>query len=86
MNKITANELKTRGVSILEQYLAENSEIVITVHGQEKYVVMALEHYTYLQECELDTALHEAQADYKAGNYVVESVDAHIQRLKNTEE
>ena len=86
MNKITANELKTKGVSILEQYLAENPEIVITVRGEEKYVVMALEHYTYLRECELETALHEARADYEAGNYVVESVDDHIQRLKNEEE
>ncbi len=83
MNKITANELKTKGVSILEQYLADNPEIVITVRGEEKYVVMALEHYAYLRECELETALHEARADYKAGDYVVESVDDHIQRLKN---
>lgn len=86
MNKITANELKTKGVSVLEQYLTDNPEIVITVRGEEKYVVMALEHYTYLRECELETALHEARADYEAGNYVVESVDDHIQRLKNEEE
>ena len=82
-NKISANELKTRGVSILEQYLAENPEIVITVRGEEKYVVMEMAQYTYLRECELETALHEARADYKAGNYVVESVEEHMQRLKN---
>lgn len=85
MNKITANDLKTKGVSILEKHLADNPEIVITVRGEEKYVVMALEHYTYLRECELETALHEARADYEAGNYLVESVDEHIQRLKNEE-
>ena len=83
MNKITANELKTKGVSILEQYLIDNPEIVITVRGEEKYVVMGLEHYTYLRDCELETAVREAKADYEAGNYVVESVDEHIQRLKN---
>jgi phenolic acid decarboxylase len=81
--KITANELKTRGVSIFEQYLAENPEIIITVRGEEKYVVMEMAQYTYLRECELETALHEARAEYEAGNYVVESVDEHIQRLKN---
>jgi len=86
MNKITANELKTKGVSVLEQYLTDNPEIVITVRGKEKYVVMELAHYTYLRECELETALHEARADYEAGNYVVESVDDHIQRLKNEDE
>ncbi|MCA9947466.1 MAG: hypothetical protein KC449_28500 [Anaerolineales bacterium] len=82
-NKISANELKTRGVSILEQYLAENPEIVITVRGEEKYVVMEMAQYTYLRECELETALNEARADYEAGNYVVESVEEHMQRLKN---
>lgn len=86
MNKISANELKTKGVSILDQYLSISPEIVITVRGQEKYVVMDMAHYAYLRECELETALHEARAEYKVGNYVVESVDKHIQRLKNEEE
>ena len=85
-NKISANELKTRGVSILEQYLAENPEIVITVRGEEKYVVMEMAQYAYLRECELETALHEARADYHAGSYVVESVEEHMQRLKNEAE
>lgn len=83
MNKITANELKTKGVSILEQYLTDSPEIVITVRGEEKYVVMAMAQYAHLRECELETALHEARADYKAGIFVVESVDDHISRLKN---
>ncbi len=83
MNKITANQLKTKGVSILEQSLVDNPEIIITVRGEEKYVVMNMTQYTYLRECELETALHEARADYAAGNYVVESVDDHISRLKN---
>jgi hypothetical protein len=82
MNKITANELKTRGVSILEEHLAENPEIVITVRGEEKYVVMEMAQYAYLRECELETALHEARADYNAGNHVVESVDEHIAAAK----
>jgi len=70
----------------LEQYLAENPEIVITVRGEEKYVVMEMAQYAYLRECELETALHEARADYNAGNHVVESVDEHIEQLKNIEE
>ncbi len=83
MKKITANELKTRGVSALEQYLENNPEIVITVRGEEKYVVMSMAQYSHLRECELETALHEARADYETKNYVLESVDEHIQRLKN---
>ncbi|VAW32235.1 hypothetical protein MNBD_CHLOROFLEXI01-864 [hydrothermal vent metagenome] len=83
MNRITANQLKTKGVSIIEDRLSDNPEIIITVHGQEKFVVMNMSHYVFLRECELETALHEARAEYEAGNYVVESVDAHMKRLKN---
>jgi PHD/YefM family antitoxin component YafN of YafNO toxin-antitoxin module len=83
MNRITANQLKTKGVSIIEDCLSDNPEIIITVRGQEKYVVMDMNHYAFLRECELETALHEARAEYEAGNYVVESVDDHMKRLKN---
>ncbi len=40
MNTITANELKTRGVSLLEERLRDDPEAMISVHGREKYVVM----------------------------------------------
>ncbi len=83
MNQVTANQLKTKGVSIIEQTLQNNSEIIITVRGKEKFVVMDMNQYAFLRECELETALHEARAEYKAGNYVVESVDDHIKRLQN---
>ena len=47
---------------------------------------MEMAQYAYLRECELETALHEARADYEAGNTVVESVEEHMQRLKNEAE
>ena len=81
MNIITANQLKTKGISIIESNLAINNELVITVRGKEKFVVMDMQHYNYLRECELDAALHETRADYKAGKFVCESVEEHIKRV-----
>ena len=81
MNTITANQLKTKGVSVIQNNLAENQELVITVRGKEKYVVMDMKQYNYLRECELDAALHQAKSDYKSGNYITEDVDAHIKRI-----
>lgn len=81
MNTITANQLKTKGVSILESELANQKELVITVRGKEKFVVMNMDQYNYLRECELDAALHEAKSDYQNGNFVAESVEKHIERL-----
>lgn len=81
MNTITANQLKTKGVSIIERELSEENELVITVRGKEKYVVMNIDQYNYLRECELEAALHEAKEDYQKGNYVAESVEKHIKRV-----
>ncbi|MCI5209182.1 MAG: type II toxin-antitoxin system Phd/YefM family antitoxin [Candidatus Electrothrix sp. ATG2] len=81
MENITANQLKTKGISLIEKHLAGNRELVITVRGKERFVVMDMQHYNYLRECELDAALHETRADYEAGRFVTESVEEHIQRI-----
>lgn len=80
---ITANELKTKGVSVIESNLGDDNELIITVRGKESYVVMNIEHYNYLRECELEAALHQAKADVEAGDYIVESVNDHIKRIRN---
>jgi PHD/YefM family antitoxin component YafN of YafNO toxin-antitoxin module len=69
MNTITANQLKTKGVSVIESKLADDNELVITVRGKEKYVIMDIQQYNYLRECELDAALHETRADYQNGKF-----------------
>ena len=81
MNSISANDLKTKGVSAIEQALAKQREASITVRGQAKYVVMSHEQYTHLRECELEAALAESKADLDAGRFVKESVEQHIKRL-----
>jgi PHD/YefM family antitoxin component YafN of YafNO toxin-antitoxin module len=80
---ISANELKMRGISAIEDSLGLTGEAIITVRGKERFVVMDMEYYNYLRECELEAALHQARADVKAGNCTVESVDDHIRRLKD---
>ncbi len=81
MNTITANQLKTKGISAIENNLTVDRELVITVRGKEKFVVMDMQYYSYLRECELNAALHEAKADYHDGKFVTESVEQHIQRV-----
>ncbi len=81
MNTITASQLKTKGISGIESNLTVDHELVITVRGKKKFVIMDMQHYNYLRECELDAALHEAKADYQAGKFVTESVEKHISRI-----
>ena len=80
---ISANELKIKGVSAIEKNLSLTKEVIITVRGKERFIVMDLKHYNYLRECELEASLHQARADVEAGKYITESVDAHIKRVTN---
>lgn len=86
MGTIAANELKTRGVASISEHLAEEPEAFITVRGKKRYVVMNIEHFQYLRECELEAALLEAKADLEAGRVVVESVAEHMKRLQEQKE
>jgi len=86
MGTIAANDLKTRGVASISEQLAEEPEAFITVRGKKLYVVMDIEHFQYLRECELEAALLEAKADLAAGRVVVESVPEHMKRLQESKD
>ena len=78
---ITANDLKTKGVTILDDETADGSEVIITVRGKSKFVVLPIAKYNYLRECELEAALLESKRDLKEGKFVKESVEKHITRI-----
>jgi prevent-host-death family protein len=82
MNSVTANELKTKGISAVESVMNNASEVFISVRGQRKYVVIDAEKYEKFREFELDQAIQEAQDDIKAGRSVTESVEQHMQRMQ----
>ena len=50
------------------------------MRGKNKYVVMPIETYNRLRECELETALLECKKDLTEGKGFIESVEEHIKR------
>ena len=80
---IMANDLKTRGVTLLEEALQQDDEVIISVRGKSKYVVMDLEHYNYLRECELEAALIETHKEIEEGKAKILTADEHIKALHN---
>ncbi|MHB8921495.1 MAG: hypothetical protein ACYC3N_10780 [Halothiobacillus sp.] len=82
MSYLTANDLKTKGVAAIEALLAEHTEAIISVRGKNRFVVMDIEQYHYLRECELEAALAETHADLLAGRFVQTSPEAHLAKLK----
>ena len=83
MSHISANDLKTKGVAAIEASLAEHHEAIVSVRGKDRFVVMDLEQYHYLRECELTAALAETRADLAAGRFVEESAEEHLKRLES---
>jgi prevent-host-death family protein len=78
---IMANDLKTRGVKILDEVLKKEEEAIISVRGKSKYVVIDLEHYNYLRECELEAALIQTHKDFKEGKTKTLTAEEHIKAL-----
>ena len=80
-NIITANDLKTRGVSAIDMVVEESEEAVVTVRGKSTYVVIPIEKYNYYRECELEAAINETLKELEQGKYVAETVYEHIKRI-----
>lgn len=83
MGALAANDLKTKGISAVEARLKVDEEVVISVRGQDRYVIMDLEKYNKLREYELAMAVQEAKADIAAGRLVTESVTDHMRRISD---
>lgn len=83
MGALAANDLKTKGISVVEARLKVDEEVVISVRGQDRYVIMDLEKYNKLREYELAMAVQEAKADVAAGHFVTESVADHMRRISD---
>jgi hypothetical protein len=83
MKTIAANDLKIRGVSTIEKALEGEAEAVISVRGRDRYVVMELDEYNRLRVCELESALYETRQQLAVGEFVEESVNDHIERIRN---
>ena len=73
--------LKQLTKAVIEAALSGQSEAMISVRGKDRFVVMNVDHYNYLRECELEAALAQSRADIAAGRFVRESAQAHVDRI-----
>ena len=82
MSNLTANDLKTKGIAAIEAVLAHRPEAIVSVRGKDRFVVMEIEQYHHLRECELEAALAETKADIAAGRFSKGTAEAHVKRVK----
>ena len=81
VTQITANDLKVKGISAIEAAAEDNTGVIITVRGVEKYVVLSIEEYNQLRELELEAAIQESLKDIKSGKYFSGSIEKHLKRV-----
>ncbi len=80
---VSANDIKTKGVSLLDKLFESVSEVIINVRGKNKYVVIDIERYKNLRTLELDRLYEETMQEIKEGRFKTQSVEEHLSELRN---
>lgn len=80
---ISANEVKTKGVTLFSNLLEKFDELIINVRGKDKFVVIDIERYKELRANELDLAYIQTMQDIDNGKYKTQTAKEHIQDLMN---
>jgi hypothetical protein len=71
---------KLRG-NLLDKLFQKYDELVVSVRGKKKFVVMDIERYNELRIKELENSYREVMEDYEKGNYHTD-IDKHLEELK----
>jgi len=79
---VNANEIKRHGVSLFDKLFEKVDDIIISVRGKKKYVVIDYEEYKKYREYQLDKAYEEVMEDIKKGNFHSD-LEKHIEMIKN---
>ncbi|HHH72298.1 MAG TPA: prevent-host-death protein [Sulfuricurvum sp.] len=66
---ITANEVKTKGVSAFDGLFEKFNEIIINVRGKNKYCVIPFDEYEDYRAYKLDKAYKEVVEDIEEGRF-----------------
>ena len=80
---VSANDIKTKGVTLLDKLFEKASEVIINVRGKNKYVVIDIERYKNLRTLELDRLYEETMQEIKEGRFKTQSVEEHLSELRN---
>jgi len=81
MKTLSANELKTKGISSIRDSLKNESEAILTVRGKAVYAVMSIDKFEELREYELECALAKCKKDVKGRKFHTDT-DRHIRNIE----
>lgn len=66
---ISANEVKTKGVSLFDRLFEKFDEVIISVRGKNRYCVIPYDEYEEYRAYKLEKAYEEVVKDIEEGRY-----------------
>lgn len=79
---LSIQDLKRTGFSKIKEMLQNDHEVLLQERGKDAGVILDMDYYNHLRECELEISLLKARQDIADGKYSTD-VDAHIKSLEN---
>jgi len=83
IGQLSANDLKIKGITAIDEMTAENDGVVITVRGKQKYVILPIDQYNQLREFELDAAIRESRREIEEGRFYAGTIEEHVARVRH---
>jgi len=79
--EISANTIKTKGISFINKFIKNKNEVIVSVRGKKKYVILPIEEYEHIRDLEIEQAIKQAEDDYNNNRYIAESAEEHFKRI-----
>jgi len=79
--EISANTIKTKGISFINKFIKNKDEVIVSVRGKRKYVILPIEEYEHIRDLEIEQAVKQAEDDYNNNRYIAESAEEHFKRI-----
>lgn len=85
INILSLQDLKRTGFGKLKEMFNNEPDIIIQERGKDACVLVDIDHYRYLRECELEIALIKAKKEIAAGKYIT-GVENYIANVEQPEQ
>ncbi len=80
MQRLTEQDLETKGLIAISNALEKNDECIITVGGESTYIVMPIDQFKFYRERDTLLSSIENKEEIKKGNYTTD-LDKHLREL-----
>jgi len=82
-NTLSIQDLKRSGFAKLRKMFDNEPDIIVQERGKDACVLVELQHYNYLRNCELEVELIKAKKEIAEGKFLT-GTKKHIDKLEKS--